>query len=216
MSPLAAAAAGGGGGGASDGGKAVAAAEVEAATAAAAPAAGAAATPSASAAGSSSSAQGAVSTPSKAPSAGAAGLGTPPPPAAAAQPPQPTHYNLGTHFLWIGDRTRQLDHAHVEYFRGIANPIGVKAGPTSDPAELVRVIARLWPNPREAPGKIVIITRLGAGGVLKALPRLIAAVQEAAFSSPVVWVCDPMHGNTTVTASGYKTREFDDILAELK
>ena len=100
--------------------------------------------------------------------------------------------------------------------RGIANPVGVKAGPTSDPAELVRVIQRLWPSPKDAPGKIVIITRLGATGVQAALPKLITAVQEARFDSPVVWVCDPMHGNTTVTSNGYKTREFDDILTELK
>jgi 3-deoxy-7-phosphoheptulonate synthase len=130
--------------------------------------------------------------------------------------PSARYYNLGTHFLWIGDRTRQLDHAHVEYMRGIVNPVGVKAGPTSDPDELVRVIRRLWPSPRDAPGKIVIITRLGASGTLAALPRLISAVKAANFESPVVWVCDPMHGNTKVTSSGYKTREFDDILAELK
>ena len=125
-------------------------------------------------------------------------------------------YGCSGHFLWCGERTRQLDNAHVEYMRGIANPVGVKAGPSSDPAELVRVIRRLWPSPRDAPGKIVIITRLGAAGVLTALPRLITAVREAAFDSPVVWVCDPMHGNTKVTSSGYKTREFDDILTELK
>jgi 3-deoxy-7-phosphoheptulonate synthase len=149
---------------------------------------------------------------------GGGGGGAAAAPAAPAAPsaPAPPFYNLGTHFLWIGDRTRQLDHAHVEYMRGVANPVGVKAGPTSDPAELVAVIRALWPQPAAAPGKIVIITRLGAAGVRTALPRLIAAVRDANFGSPVVWVCDPMHGNTRVTASGYKTRDFDDILSELK
>jgi len=135
---------------------------------------------------------------------------------AAAVSPPPLYYNLGTHFLWIGDRTRQLDHAHVEYMRGIQNPVGVKAGPSSDPAELVAVIRRLWPDPAAAPGKIVIITRLGAGGVLTALPKLITTVREANFSSPVVWVCDPMHGNGKVSSTGFKTRAFEDILTELK
>lgn len=143
------------------------------------------------------------------------GAATGSPSAAPASPPL-AYYNLGTHFLWIGDRTRQLDHAHVEYFRGIENPIGVKAGPSSDPGELVEVIRRLWPNPAAKPGKIVIITRLGAQGVKTALPKLITAVRDAAFSSPVVWVCDPMHGNGKVSSSGLKTREFDDILTELK
>jgi 3-deoxy-D-arabino-heptulosonate 7-phosphate (DAHP) synthase class II len=125
-------------------------------------------------------------------------------------------YNLGTHFLWIGDRTRQIDHAHIEYFRGIQNPVGIKAGPSSDPAELVALIRRLWPNPKAAPGKIVLITRMGASNVRSKLPGLISAVQAADFSSPVVWTCDPMHGNTKVSSNNYKTREFDDILAELK
>ena len=128
-------------------------------------------------------------------------------------------YNLGTHFLWIGDRTRQLDHAHVEYFRGIMNPVGIKCGPSSDAAELVALIRRLWgpePCPSRAPGKIVLITRMGAGAVRAKLPGLIRAVQAGGFSAPVVWTCDPMHGNTKVSGNGYKTREFDDILAELK
>jgi 3-deoxy-7-phosphoheptulonate synthase len=128
-----------------------------------------------------------------------------------------TYYNLGTHFLWIGDRTRQLDHAHVEYFRGIANPIGIKVGPSSDPTELVKLIQRLWPNPSAMPGKIVLITRMGAASVSEKLPIVVKAVQAAQFSSPVVWVCDPMHGNTRVVAgSGLKTREFDDILSEIR
>ena len=126
------------------------------------------------------------------------------------------YFNLGTHFLWIGDRTRQLDHGHVEYFRGIENPVGIKAGPTSSPQELVEVIQRLWPKPSAAPGKIVIITRMGAGAVKDKLPALIKAVQDANLDSPVVWVSDPMHGNTRVSSNGYKTRNFDDILCELK
>lgn len=137
--------------------------------------------------------------------------------AAASPPPAPAYYNLGTHFLWIGDRTRQLDHAHVEYCRGIANPVGIKVGPTSDPAELVSLIARLWPAPAAAPGKIVLITRMGASAVADKLPAVIRAVHGAAFGAPVVWVCDPMHGNTrVVSGSGLKTREFDDILAEIR
>lgn len=137
--------------------------------------------------------------------------------AAGPSAPLASYYNLGTHFLWIGDRTRQLDHAHVEYCRGIANPIGVKVGPSSDPAELVALIARLWPHPAAQPGKIVLITRFGAGAVRDKLPAVIAAVKAARFAAPVVWVCDPMHGNTRlVSGSGLKTREFDDILTELR
>ena len=130
--------------------------------------------------------------------------------------PNTRWYNLGTHFLWIGDRTRQIDHAHIEYFRGIQNPVGIKAGPTSDPNEIVAIIHRLWPNPRALPGKIVIITRMGANNVRSKLPALITAIYNAGFTSPVVWTCDPMHGNTRVSSNNYKTRDFDDILAELK
>jgi 3-deoxy-7-phosphoheptulonate synthase len=126
------------------------------------------------------------------------------------------YYNLGTHFLWIGDRTRQLDHAHVEYFRGIANPVGIKVGPSCDPAELVNLIRVLWPEPAKMPGKIVLITRFGASQVKDKFPRIVQAVLEAKFESPVVWTCDPMHGNTRVTSTGIKTRDFDDILAELR
>lgn len=137
-------------------------------------------------------------------------------PSSPAPPASVAYYNLGTHFLWIGDRTRQLDHAHVEYFRGVANPVGIKAGPSSDPAEMVAVIRHLWPDPASAPGKIVIITRMGTANVRSKLPPLIRAVQEAGFTSRPVWVCDPMHGNTKNSSNGFKTREFDDILTELK
>jgi 3-deoxy-7-phosphoheptulonate synthase len=114
------------------------------------------------------------------------------------------------HFLWIGDRTRQPDGAHVEYCRGIVNPIGLKCGPSSDPDELLRLIEIL--NPKDEPGRLTLICRLGADKVEKQLPTLIRAVKKAGRT--VVWSCDPMHGNT-VTAGGYKTRPFDKIVSEL-
>ncbi len=128
-------------------------------------------------------------------------------------------YNLGAHFLWIGDRTRQLDHAHVEYFRGISNPIGVKVGPKTPPDDLVPLIRKLCPDidTEEQRGKVVLITRLGAGKVEELLPPLVRAVQSAGLQGYVVWTCDPMHGNTyKVEESGLKTRSFDDILSELR
>ena len=121
-------------------------------------------------------------------------------------------YNLGAHSLWIGDRTRQLDGAHVEYFRGLENPIGIKAGPSMDPSELVDLITTLEPANR--PGRITVITRLGADNVTKALPSLIKAVSTA--GRVVTWVCDPMHGNTINTEEGIKTRDYDAVLAELE
>ena len=121
-------------------------------------------------------------------------------------------YNLGAHFLWIGDRTRQLDGAHVEYFRGLENPIGVKAGPSIQPDELVKLITTLEPANR--PGRITVITRLGAEKVAELLPPLINAVSEAGRA--VTWVCDPMHGNTVSTGTGLKTRDYDSILTELE
>mmetsp|Transcript_15252 Transcript_15252/g.59645 ORF Transcript_15252/g.59645 Transcript_15252/m.59645 type:complete len:481 (+) Transcript_15252:139-1581(+) len=121
-------------------------------------------------------------------------------------------YNLGAHFLWIGDRTRALDGAHVEYFRGIKNPVGVKCGPTMQPEELGRILPILNPD-REA-GKLVLITRFGKDKVAAMLPPLIDAAR--ATGVPVTWICDPMHGNTTVTESGLKTRKFDSILAEIE
>jgi len=124
------------------------------------------------------------------------------------------YYNSSAHFLWIGDRTRQLDHAHIEYFRGIANPIGIKVGPTSKPDELVELIRRVWPDPIAAPGKISLISRFGAGKVEAMLTPLIQAVKAA--NLPVVWVCDPMHGNTTTSKTGHKTRDFDAILKEVE
>ena len=119
------------------------------------------------------------------------------------------HYNLGTHYLWIGDRTRQLDGGHVEYFRGIQNPIGVKVGPSMKPEELVPLLDIL--NPNFEVGKVTLITRYGAKKIKEYLPAHIKAVQ--ASNHKVVWCCDPMHGNTRSAASGVKTRSFDDIAA---
>merc|ERR1719461_2057148 len=107
-------------------------------------------------------------------------------------------YNTSAHFCWIGDRTRQLDHAHVEYFRGLENPIGIKVGPSSDPKELVEVLKVV--NPDNLVGKVVLITRLGAEKVRKLLPPVIQAVCDAKLN--VVWQCDPMHGNTRKTKFG--------------
>lgn len=125
------------------------------------------------------------------------------------------YYNLGAHFLWIGDRTRQLDHAHVEYFRGIENPIGIKVGPSSKPEEIVELVKMLWPEPAAQPGRITLITRMGSEKVTEFLPSIVKAVADA--NLPVVWQCDPMHGNTSTSKpSGLKTRDLDKILKELR
>jgi 3-deoxy-7-phosphoheptulonate synthase len=121
-------------------------------------------------------------------------------------------YNAGAHMLWVGDRTRDPDGAHVEYLRGIANPVGVKAGPTCTPAELVDLTRRL--NPENAPGRLTLISRLGAGRVAELLPPLIDAV--ASSGTRVIWSCDPMHGNTIRTPGGVKTRDCAQILGELR
>jgi 3-deoxy-7-phosphoheptulonate synthase len=113
--------------------------------------------------------------------------------------------------VWIGDRTRQLDGAHLEFFRGINNPIGVKLGPTVSPDEAVELCDHL--NPGRVPGRLSLITRLGAGRADELLPPLIRAVRDSGH--PVVWVCDPMHGNTFVSAGGRKTRHLDHVLAEI-
>ena len=123
-----------------------------------------------------------------------------------------SYYNLGAHFLWIGDRTRNLGDAHLEYFRGIENPIGIKVGKQMQPNELVEIINEVEPANRA--GRITLISRIGAADVREALPPLIAAVREAGLN--VMWSCDPMHGNTTTTDSGLKTRDYDCILAELE
>ncbi|GMF50122.1 unnamed protein product [Phytophthora fragariaefolia] len=124
------------------------------------------------------------------------------------------YYNVGTDFLWIGDRTRQLDHAHIEYFRGIENPIGIKVGPSMAVEDLVPLIRKLWKDPEANPGKITLITRYGSGKVADLLPKHIAAVKAAGLK--VIWSCDPCHGNTIVAENGYKTRPFDRIFGELE
>jgi 3-deoxy-7-phosphoheptulonate synthase len=121
-------------------------------------------------------------------------------------------YNLSTHMPWIGMRTADPAGAHVEYFRGIANPLGVKIGPTVEPGQLVELLDIL--DPHERPGRMVVICRMGARAVADKLPGLIEAVRRVDRS--VVWVSDPMHGNTETTTSGVKTRRFDNILGELE
>jgi 3-deoxy-7-phosphoheptulonate synthase len=120
-------------------------------------------------------------------------------------------YNLTTHFPWIGDRTRAVGGAHVEYFRGIANPIAVKIGPTATPGELLDLVDVL--NPDDEPGRLTLVHRFGAGRIEDCLPPLVEAVRRS--GKTVLWCCDPMHGNTVLTRSGRKTRNFDDILGEL-
>ena len=121
------------------------------------------------------------------------------------------YYNLNAHMLWIGDRTRQLDGAHIEYFRGIANPIGIKVGATADPEEILRILEIL--NPKNEAGRITIITRLGSEKVSQRLPALIRTIKNA--GRLVLWSCDPMHGNGVTTAFQRKTRLFSAILSEL-
>jgi 3-deoxy-7-phosphoheptulonate synthase len=121
-------------------------------------------------------------------------------------------YATSGHMIWIGDRTRQLDHAHIEYFRGIKNPIGLKCGPSLKPDELLKLIDVL--NPDNEPGRLTLINRSGADKVGESLPGLIRAVKRE--GRVVVWSCDPMHGNTITSTSGYKTRPFDRILSEVK
>ncbi len=119
-------------------------------------------------------------------------------------------YACSAHFLWIGDRTRQLDGAHVEFMRGVRNPIGLKVGPTMTPDELLRLIDRL--NPADEAGRLTLISRMGADHVAAKLPALVRAAQ----GRKIVWLCDPMHGNTISTAQKVKTRSFDAILTEVR
>jgi 3-deoxy-7-phosphoheptulonate synthase len=121
-------------------------------------------------------------------------------------------YNLTTHFPWVGMRTAQLDGAHVEYFRGITNPVGIKIGPGMTDDWLAGLIQIL--NPDNEPGRLTLIHRFGAANVDQHLPGLIKSIQ--ASGAQVLWMCDPMHGNTETTKEGYKTRRFDNILAELE
>lgn len=121
-------------------------------------------------------------------------------------------YDTSAHMLWIGDRTRFEGSAHLEFLRGVGNPIGLKCGPSLEPDELIRLIDLL--NPANQPGRITLITRFGHDKVEAALPRLVRAVRRE--GRHVVWSCDPMHGNTVKAGNGYKTRPFDRILSEVK
>jgi 3-deoxy-7-phosphoheptulonate synthase len=129
-----------------------------------------------------------------------------------AAPPSQRVYCLSTHLPWIGERTRQLDGAHIEYFRGIANPIGVKLSAKTSPDDLMRLLDSL--DPASEPGRMVLITRMGADKVEAGLPPLLQRVKRE--GRRVLWVSDPMHGNTKSVANGIKTRSFDDILREIE
>jgi 3-deoxy-7-phosphoheptulonate synthase len=124
----------------------------------------------------------------------------------------PVLYDLSAHFLWIGERTRQLDGAHGELLSHIKNPIGVKRGPTTTPEQAVEYVERL--DPRNEPGRLTLISRMGNGKIRDALPPIVEKVTASGAS--VTWVCDPMHGNTYEASSGYKTRRFDDVIAEVQ
>ena len=121
-------------------------------------------------------------------------------------------YDTSAHMLWIGDRTRQPDGAHIEFVRGIKNPIGMKCGPSLDPDELLKLIDII--NPSNEEGRLTLITRYGANNLDDHLPKLIKAVEKE--GKKVVWSCDPMHGNTIKASNGYKTRPLDSILTEVK
>lgn len=121
-------------------------------------------------------------------------------------------YNCSAHMLWIGDRTRQVDGAHVEFLRGVHNPLGIKVGPSHNLDEIKQLISIL--NPKNEPGRITLITRFGRDKVNDYLPSLIRGIEKEGFK--VLWSCDPMHGNTFLADSSYKTRKFKDILAEIR
>ncbi|MEL7155240.1 MAG: 3-deoxy-7-phosphoheptulonate synthase, partial [Actinomycetota bacterium] len=120
-------------------------------------------------------------------------------------------YDCSAHMLWIGERTRQLDGAHIEFLRGVRNPIGCKVGPDATPDDVVALCEALDPH-RDA-GRLTLISRMGADTVAERLPVLLTAVRDAGH--PVVWACDPMHGNTYTSASGHKTRDFEAVLSEV-
>jgi 3-deoxy-7-phosphoheptulonate synthase len=121
-------------------------------------------------------------------------------------------YDVSAHFVWIGERTRQLDGAHVDFLSRVRNPLGVKLGPSTSPDDVLELIDRL--DPDREPGRLTFITRMGAGRIRQALPALVEAVREA--EGQVLWVCDPMHGNTFESPTGYKTRRFDDVVEEVR
>jgi 3-deoxy-7-phosphoheptulonate synthase len=120
-------------------------------------------------------------------------------------------YDCSAHMLWIGERTRQLDGAHVEFLRGVGNPVGCKLGPTATPDDALAICEVL--NPDRIPGRLTLVSRMGAGQVQDALPPILRAVTDAGH--PVVWECDPMHGNTFTSSTGHKTRRLDDVMAEI-
>ena len=121
-------------------------------------------------------------------------------------------YDTAAHLLWVGERTRQVEGAHVQFLSGLSNPVAAKLGPTATPAEAVALCAAL--DPDREPGRLTLIARMGAGNVEPTLPPLLRAVRDAGH--PVVWACDPMHGNTFVGAGGRKTRHFDHVLTEIR
>lgn len=123
-----------------------------------------------------------------------------------------TPYNTSAHFVWIGERTRDLDGAHIDYFSKIRNPIGVKLGPSTTPSDVLELIDKL--DPEREPGRLTFITRMGAGKIRDALPPLLEAVRDS--DALPLWVTDPMHGNGITTPTGYKTRRFDDVVDEVR
>lgn len=123
-------------------------------------------------------------------------------------------YGLSGHLLWVGERTRDLGGAHVDLLARLANPIGLKVGPSATPAEVVALCERL--DPEREPGRLTVISRMGAGRVRDVLPGIVAAVEDARGPASVVWHCDPMHGNTRESSNGYKTRHFDDVMDEVR
>ena len=123
-----------------------------------------------------------------------------------------TPYDTSAHFIWIGERTRQLDGAHVDFLSRVRNPLGVKLGPNTSVDDVMALIEKLDPN--HEPGRLTFITRMGAGKIREALPKLVEAVRDAGFTP--LWITDPMHGNGITTANGYKSRRFDDVMNEVR
>jgi len=123
-----------------------------------------------------------------------------------------TPYDTSAHFIWIGERTRQLDGAHVDFLSRVRNPLGVKLGPNTSVDDVMALIEKLDPN--QEPGRLTFITRMGAGKIREALPKLVEAVRDAGFTP--LWITDPMHGNGITTANGYKSRRFDDVMNEVR
>jgi len=121
-------------------------------------------------------------------------------------------YDVSGHFVWVGERTRELDGAHIDFVSKIKNPIGVKIGPKTTESDIFELLEKL--NPEKISGRLMFITRMGAGNIREVLPKLVAAVQKT--DHPVLWVCDPMHGNTKEAASGHKTRLLDDVIDEVR